>query len=231
MTALLELEDVHAYYGGALILDGVAFSVNPGEAVGLVGRNGAGKTTTLLSIFAVPRVRGTIRVDGTPLSGRRKYEAAARGVSLVPQGRRVFPNLTVMENLALGQASRRAGPWNPKRVLELFPNLERRRSAAGTALSGGEQQMLAIGRSLMSNPKVLLLDEPTEGLAPVVIDELMSVLRKIQETGTALLLVEQNVRVVSQVVQRFVAIRQGRIVSEGRVEELESRAVQELVAL
>ena len=231
MTALLELVDVHAFYGGAMILDGVDLHVDPGEAVGLVGRNGAGKTTTLLSIFAVPRVRGTITVDGVALSGTRKYEAASRGVSLVPQGRRVFPNLSVVENLVLGQASRRGGPWNLASVLELFPNLARRRTAPGTALSGGEQQMLAIGRSLMSNPRVLLLDEPTEGLAPVVIDELVTVLGRIQAAGTALLLVEQNVRVVSQIAQRFVAIRQGRIVSEGAVSELATRAVQELVAL
>jgi branched-chain amino acid transport system ATP-binding protein len=230
MTALLEIKDLSALYGGALVLEGVSLAIDPGETVGLVGRNGAGKTTTLLSIFGVPTVKGHIAIDGVPRD-RRIYRAAAAGVSLVPQGRRIFPNLTVEENMLLGRASGRSGHWTLERVYELFPNLARGAKRRGTALSGGEQQMLAIARALLGEPKLLLLDEPTEGLAPVVIDELVKVLRHIQEQGTALLLVEQHVRMVQQLAQRFVALRKGRLVSEGPVSGLEDRAVQELIAM
>jgi ABC-type branched-subunit amino acid transport system ATPase component len=230
MTAVLELRDVHASYGGALVLDGVSFTVEAGETVGLIGRNGAGKTTTLLSIYNVPTVRGEILVEGRPL-GRHRYEPAARGVSLVPQGKRIFPNLTVEENIQLGLASGRKGDWTIRRLLELFPNLARASGRPGSALSGGEQQMLAIARALMAEPKVLLLDEPTEGLAPVIIDELIRALRVIQEGGTALVLVEQHIHMVQQLAQRFVALGKGRVISEGRVADLETRAVQELIAL
>ena len=230
MTALLELKDVHAAYGGALVLDGVDFKIDAGETVGLIGRNGAGKTTTLLSIFRVPTVRGEILVDGKPL-GKRKYEPASRGISLVPQGKHIFPNLTVEENIMLGRASGREGDWTVDRLKELFPNLGRASGRPGNQLSGGEQQMLAIARALMAEPKVLLLDEPTEGLAPVIIDELISALRVIQEHGTALVLVEQHIRMVQQLASRFVALGKGTIVSQGPVAELESRAVQELIAL
>jgi branched-chain amino acid transport system ATP-binding protein len=230
MTAVLEVKDVHAFYGGAQILEGVNLHVEEGETVGLIGRNGAGKTTTLLAIFGVPTVRGHIAIDGVPRD-RRAYRAAATGVSLVPQGRRIFPNLTVEENILLGQASNRPSPWTLTRLYELFPNLERAAKRRGTALSGGEQQMLAIARSLMSGPKLLLLDEPTEGLAPVVIDELVKVLRLIQEQGTALLLVEQHVRMVEELAQRFVALQKGQVVAEGPVSSIKDRAVQELIAM
>jgi branched-chain amino acid transport system ATP-binding protein len=230
MTALLELKDVHASYGGALVLDGISFKIDAGETVGLIGRNGAGKTTTLLSIYNVPTVRGEILVEGKPL-GKRKYEPAGRGISLVPQGKRIYPNLTVEENIQLGRASGRKGDWTVPRLLELFPNLARASGRPGNALSGGEQQMLAIARALMAEPKVLLLDEPTEGLAPVIIDELIRAFRVIQEQGVALVLVEQHIRMVQQLAQRFVALGKGRVVSAGPVGELESRAVQELIAL
>ena len=230
MTPLLELTDVRASYGGALVLDGVGFHVDAGETIGLVGRNGAGKTTTLLSIYRVPDVTGEILVEGRPL-GRRRYEPASRGISLVPQGKRIFPNLTVAENIELGRASKRRGEWTLERLLELFPNLARAAGRPGNALSGGEQQMLAIARALMAEPKLLLLDEPTEGLAPVIIDELTNALRVIQERGTALVLVEQHIALVQELAQRFVALGKGRVVAQGPVSELETRAVQELVAL
>jgi branched-chain amino acid transport system ATP-binding protein len=230
MTALLELRDVHASYGGALVLDGVSFSIDAGETVGLIGRNGAGKTTTLLSIFRVPTVRGEILIEGTPI-GRRRYEPATRGVSLVPQGKQIFPNLTVEENIELGRASGRKGDWTVPKLLELFPNLGRAAGRPGNQLSGGEQQMLAIARALMAEPQVLLLDEPTEGLAPVIIDELISSFRVIQELGTAIVLVEQHIHMVQELAQRFVALGKGRVVSEGPVSALETRAVQELIAL
>jgi branched-chain amino acid transport system ATP-binding protein len=231
MTPLLELKDVYASYGGALVLDGVSFTVGAGETVGLIGRNGAGKTTTLMSIYSVPTVRGEILIEGAPVGGKHQYEPATRGVSLVPQGKRIYPNLTVEENIMLGRASGRTGDWTVKRLMELFPNLGRASGRPGNQLSGGEQQMLAIARALMAEPKVLLLDEPTEGLAPVIIDELIDALRVIQEHGTALVLVEQHIRMVQMLASRFVALGKGRVVSEGPVSELESRAVQELIAL
>ncbi|MGX6446531.1 ABC transporter ATP-binding protein [Patulibacter sp. S7RM1-6] len=230
MSTLLELRDVRASYAGALVLDGVSLHVDAGETVGIVGRNGAGKTTTLLSIFGVPQVEGTILVDGEPL-GRKGHEPAARGVSLVPQERRIYPNLTVRENVLLGGAAGRSGQWTVERLFELFPNLGRGADRPGDRLSGGEQQMLAIARALMAEPRVLLLDEPTEGLAPVVIDELIEALRVIQDSGTALVLVEQHVRMVETLADRFVALGKGRVVAEGGVDELRSREVQELIAL
>ena len=230
MTALLELKDVHAAYGGARVLDGVDFKIDAGETVGLIGRNGAGKTTTLLSIYSVPTVRGQILIEDKPI-GKRRYEPASRGISLVPQGKHIFPNLTVEENIELGRASGRRGDWTVPKLLELFPNLGRAAGRPGNALSGGEQQMLAIARALMSEPQVLLLDEPTEGLAPVIIDELIAALKVIQEHGTSLVLVEQHIRMVQMLASRFVALGKGRVVSAGPVGELESRAVQELIAL
>ncbi|HET6507910.1 MAG TPA: ABC transporter ATP-binding protein [Baekduia sp.] len=230
MTPLLEIDDISASYGGARVLDGVSLTVEEGETVGLIGRNGAGKSTTLLSIYGVPTVRGEIRVGGKAL-GRRQYEPAARGVSLVPQGKRIYPNLTVEENIMLGKASRRKGAWTVPRLMELFPNLARASGRPGNQLSGGEQQMLAIARALMAEPQVLLLDEPTEGLAPVIIDELNAALRVIQEAGTALVLVEQHIHMVQALATRFVALGKGRVVSQGPVAELQTRAVQELIAL
>jgi branched-chain amino acid transport system ATP-binding protein len=153
------------------------------------------------------------------------------GVSLVPQGKRIFPNLTVEENILLGRASRRTGDWTLESVYDLFPNLERGKSRLGTALSGGEQQMLAIARALMSDPKLLMLDEPTEGLAPVVIDELIVALQKIRDMGTALLLVEQHISMIQKVAHRYIALRKGELVGDGPVEDLNNRDVQEMIAL
>jgi branched-chain amino acid transport system ATP-binding protein len=230
MTALLEIRELDALYGKALVLNGVDLAVEQGETVGLLGRNGAGKTTTLLSIFGVPTVRGHIAIDGVARS-KRTYKAAAAGVSLVPQGRRIFSNLTVEENMLLGRASNRKGRWTLERVYELFPNLSKAAKRRGNALSGGEQQMLAIARALLGEPKLLLLDEPTEGLAPVVIDELVKVLRYIQEQGTSLLLVEQHVRMVEQLASRFVALRKGQVATSGPVSSLEDREVQQIIAM
>jgi len=230
MTAVLEFRHVHASYAGAVVLQDVSFSVGEGEAVGLVGRNGAGKTTALMSVYRVPTVTGEILVDGRPL-GRKLHEPASRGVSLVPQGKRIFGNLTVEENIRLGRASGRKGQWTVDAVFELFPNLAHGAKRPGTALSGGEQQMLAIARALLAEPKLLMLDEPTEGLAPVVIDELVRALGEIRKRGTALLLVEQHVGMIRQLADSFLALRKGELVGGGPVAELESRAVQELIAL
>jgi branched-chain amino acid transport system ATP-binding protein len=227
---LLEFRDVGASYDGAVVLQHVSFAVEEGETLGLVGRNGAGKSTALLSVFGVPAVTGEIAIEGAVLTHKR-YEAAARGVCLVPQGKRIFPNLSVKENLLLGKASKRSGVWTLDAVLDLFPNLARGADRPGTALSGGEQQMLAIGRALMSNPRLLMLDEPTEGLAPVVIDQLVEALRKVQAAGTSLLLVEQKIGMIQQLADRFVALRKGLLVSGGGIADLDRRDVQELIAL
>lgn len=230
MTPVLEFRNVFASYDGATVLQDVSFEINPGETVGLVGRNGAGKSTALLSVYRVPQITGEILIDGNPI-GKRKYQPASWGVSLVPQGKRIFPNLTVEENMLLGRASGRSGQWTVAKLFELFPNLERGKDRLGMSLSGGEQQMLAIARALMAEPKLLMLDEPTEGLAPVIIDELVNVFSTIKSTGTSLLLVEQHISLIQKLADRFLALRQGELVGSGPVSDLEKRETQELIAL
>ncbi|MGW9552129.1 ABC transporter ATP-binding protein [Citricoccus zhacaiensis] len=230
MTALLEFKNVYASYAGAVVLQDVSFSIEEGEFVGLVGRNGAGKSTALHSVYGIPQVTGEILIDGKPIS-RKRYEPAARGISLVPQGKSIFPNLTVEENLLLGRAANRTGDWTVQAVYEIFPNLSRGSKRLGTQLSGGEQQMLAIGRALMATPQLLLLDEPTEGLAPVIVDELVGALQQIHERGTAVLLVEQHIGMIQKLATRFIALRTGELAASGPTEELQSREVQEIIAL
>jgi ABC-type branched-subunit amino acid transport system ATPase component len=230
MSTILEFRNVSASYAGARILQDVSFAIEEGECVGLVGRNGAGKSTTLLSVYGVPQVTGEILVAGEPLKGG-SHVPTSRGVSLVPQGKRIFGNLTVEENILLGRASKRSGSWTLAAVYELFPNLARGKSRPGTSLSGGEQQMLAIARSLMSEPALLMLDEPTEGLAPVIIDAIIEALKEIRARGAALLLVEQHIAMIQKVADRYLALRSGQLVGEGPVSQLEDRAVQELIAL
>ncbi|KRF21132.1 hypothetical protein ASG90_01620 [Nocardioides sp. Soil797] len=229
-SPVLEFRDVSAAYGGAVILQEISFAIEEGETVGLVGRNGAGKSTTLMSVYGVPTVTGEILVSGKALGGRA-HVPTSRGVSLVPQGKRIFSNLTVEENLLLGRASGRKGTWTPDAVYELFPNLARGKKRSGTSLSGGEQQMLAIGRALMAEPALLMLDEPTEGLAPVIIDAIIEALKEIRSRGTALLLVEQHIGMIQKLADRYLALRSGRLVGDGPVSQLEDRAVQELIAL
>lgn len=229
-SPVLEFVDVSASYGGAVILQEISFAIEEGETVGLVGRNGAGKSTTLMSVYGIPTVTGQIRVAGTSVSGR-PHVPTSRGVSLVPQGKRIFSNLSVEENILLGRASRRRGSWTPDAIYELFPNLGRGRKRPGTSLSGGEQQMLAIGRALMAEPALLMLDEPTEGLAPVIIDAIIEALKEIRSRGTALLLVEQHIAMIQKLADRYLALRSGRLVGEGPVSQLGDRAVQEMIAL
>lgn len=229
-SPVLEFRDVSAAYGGAVILQEISFAIDEGETVGLVGRNGAGKSTTLMSVYGVPTVKGEILVDGKLVSGRA-HVPTSRGVSLVPQGKRIFSNLTVEENLMLGRASGRKGTWTLPAIYELFPNLARGKKRSGTSLSGGEQQMLAIGRALMAEPALLMLDEPTEGLAPVIIDAIIEALKEIRSRGTALLLVEQHIGMIQKLADRYLALRSGRLVGDGPVSQLEDREVQELIAL
>lgn len=230
MSTLLEFENVYASYAGAAVLQDVSFRIDEGEFVGLVGRNGAGKSTTLQSVYGIPEVRGTIRIDGKPIS-RKRYAPAGLGVSLVPQDKGIFPNLSVEENLLLGRAAGRRNDWRLESIYDLFPNLGRGSKRPGTALSGGEQQMLAIGRALMAGPRMLLLDEPTEGLAPVIVDQLTDALREIHRRGVAILLVEQHIGMIQKLTSRFLALRTGELAAEGTVDMLHDREVQEIIAL
>lgn len=220
MNGALEVRDVHAYYGNSHVLQGVDLDVGRGEAVTILGRNGAGKTTTISAIvgFIRPR-RGHVRVLGRDVTGWAPHQIARAGIALVPQGRRVFGDLTVRENLTL-TARRGDGGWDLGRVLELFPGLARRLDSLGDQLSGGEQQMLAIGRALMRDPEVLLLDEPSEGLAPKLVDEIRKALLHLRESGLSLLLVEQNLALATAVGQRIYVMNKGTVVFTGTPAEL-----------
>jgi len=217
---LLELEKVDAFYGAAHVLHALDLAVAPGERVALIGRNGVGKTTVVNALLGIAAMRGgRMAVAGRALRRPRPYEAAQRGVAVVPQGRRIVANLTVEENLQLGAAPRRKGPWNLAEIYRLFPILQERANTRGTALSGGQQQMLAVGRALMANPALILLDEPTEGLAPVIVDQLAVIFRRVAAQGTALLLIEQNMSLVTRVAQRYCAMAKGAVIAQGPVED------------
>jgi branched-chain amino acid transport system ATP-binding protein len=218
MNELLRLTDVDAYYGAAHVLHGLDLHVNPGERVGLIGRNGVGKTTVVNTILGLAQLKsGQVRIGGQVLRRPRTYEAAQQGVAVVPQGRRIVANLTVEENLRLGAATGRKGPWTVPEIYKLFPILKERAHTPGTALSGGQQQMLAVGRALMANPSLILLDEPTEGLAPVIVDQLADIFNRVAQQGTALLLIEQNMSLVVRVARRYLAMAKGSIVARGEV--------------
>ncbi|HEV2250327.1 MAG TPA: ABC transporter ATP-binding protein, partial [Candidatus Limnocylindria bacterium] len=216
----LEVRGLHAYYGESHVLQGVDLDVADGEAVSLVGRNGAGKTTTIAAIMGLIRPRaGSVRVGTIEVAGRPAHRIARAGVALVPQGRRIFAELSVRENLLLA-ARPVAGGWDERRVLELFPPLARRLANRGDELSGGEQQMLAIGRALMRNPGVLLLDEPSEGLAPKLVADVGEALRSLRGAGLAILLVEQNLALATRVGERLYVMNKGSIVFAGTAAEL-----------
>ncbi|TXT36397.1 MAG: ABC transporter-like protein [Comamonadaceae bacterium] len=219
MTALLKLDKVNAFYGAAHILYDLDLTVNAGERVALIGRNGVGKTTVVNTILGLATLRGgQIHLGAYALQKPRTYMAAQHGVVVVPQGRRIVANLSVEENLLLGAATGRKGPWTVPEIYKLFPILQERAHTPGTALSGGQQQMLAVGRALMANPSLILLDEPTEGLAPVIVDQLADIFNKVADQGTALLLIEQNMSLVVRVAQRYCAMAKGAVVAQGAVE-------------
>ena len=219
MTAALAVRDLHAYYGDSHVLQGISLDVSEGECVAILGRNGAGKTTAISAMVGFIRARGSVTVHGTEVGGQPPHRVARAGVSLVPQGRRVFGDLTVRENLVL-TAKERSGGWDLARVLALFPSLARRIGSFGDQLSGGEQQMLAIGRALMRNPRVLLLDEPSEGLAPQVVAEVGDALAVLRQGGFAILLVEQNLALATRVAQRVHVMNKGTFVFGGTVDQL-----------
>lgn len=208
---ILDVDNLHAHYGKSHVLQGVCFTVGNGELVTLLGRNGAGKTTTLKSIAGVVApTQGRVAFAGKPLQGQASHVIARQGVCLVPEHRGIFKLLTVEENLMLGL--RKSSPWQLDDVYRIFPRLKERRRNGGGQLSGGEQQMLAIGRALMNDPKLLMLDEPVEGLAPVIVEEIVAQLKTIKAAGVAILLVEQNLEVCTQLADRHCILEQGRIV-------------------
>jgi branched-chain amino acid transport system ATP-binding protein len=209
---LLEVRDLHAWYGESHVLHGVDFEIRAGETVTLLGRNGAGKTTTLKSIMGiVGRRRGSARLEGRELIGLPSNQIARLGLAFCPEERGIFANLTVEENLLLPPAVR-AGGLGVDKIFELFPNLRERLRAGGTTLSGGEQQMLAIGRILRTGARLLLLDEPTEGLAPVIVQQIGATLRRLKHEGFTVLLVEQNFRFAATVADRHYVMEHGRVV-------------------
>jgi branched-chain amino acid transport system ATP-binding protein len=211
----LAVQGLHAYYGESHVLQGIDLEVLPGEAVSLIGRNGAGKTTTIAAIAGFLRPRGgSVVVSGVDLTGAPPHRVARAGVALVPQGRRIFGDLSVGENIAVAVRPRANG-WDEAQVMELFPSLARRRAVRGDLLSGGEQQMLAIARALVRNPTVLLLDEPSEGLAPKLVEQVGDVLLRLRATGLAILLVEQNLGLATRVGQRVLVMNKGTIVFAG----------------
>jgi len=221
--SLLSVDAIHTYYGEAHILQGVSLSVGEGEVVTMIGRNGAGKTTTLLSIMGIaPARRGVVRLGGQDITRLATHEIVQRGIGWVPEERRVLPNLTVLENLRLGMmaVARAGGEQRLEEALAYFPRLRERLEQKGRFLSGGEQQMLAIARGLVARPRIMLVDEPTEGLAPLLVQSLTEILREINKRGTTILLVEQTLEVAMALSHRLYVMDQGRIQFEGTPDAL-----------
>jgi branched-chain amino acid transport system ATP-binding protein len=223
---LVEATGLHTYYGSSHVLHGVDFSVGRGETVALMGRNGMGKTTLLRSLLGLtPPARGRVAIDGRDMTRARPHQIAREGIALVPEGRGIFPNLSVREHLVMAARPGRGGrrDWTLERVLETFPRLAERLEHGGAQLSGGEQQMLTIGRALMTNPALLILDEATEGLAPIISREIWAILRKIRATGIAAVIVDKNHAAVTAVADRAVILVKGRVVFADTAAALRAR--------
>lgn len=222
MTELLTVDDIHTYYGQSHILQGVSLGVGRGRLVGLLGRNGAGKSTLLRSVMGIAAPRaGRILFDGADIARYAPHRVARRGIAYVPETRGIFPSLTVLENLTLAASRARNGPgWNLERIRRRFPRLWERRHNGGGQLSGGEQQLLSIARALMQNPRLLVLDEPTEGLAPVVVEEIADTLRQLRDDGMTLLLVEQNYPFATALADSLYVLGKGRIRWQGSASAL-----------
>ena len=220
---VVEARGLHTYYGSSHILHGVDLTIGAGQSVSLMGRNGMGKTTTIRSILGLtPPRRGTVAIHGHDMTGAKPYRIARQGIGVVPEGRGIFPTLSVRENLVMAARPARNGreDWTLTQVLELFPRLAERITNMGNQLSGGEQQMLSIGRALMTNPSLLILDEATEGLAPIVRKELWKVIRQICATGIATLIVDKDVNKLVSISDRSVILAKGRVVFSGASSEL-----------
>jgi len=222
---MLTVSNLAAGYGPAQVLFDVTFSVGAGEVVTLLGRNGMGKTTTIRTVMGLlPARGGSAQFEGTALLGRPPYRVAQQGIGLVPEGRMIFPTLSVEENLVATAASRFSDAWTLPRVYEFFPRLAERRGNMGNQLSGGEQQMLAIGRALMTNPKLLILDEATEGLAPLIRTEIWACLDRLKREGQAILLVDKHLDALTRIADRHVVIEKGHVVWTGTSVELKADA-------
>jgi branched-chain amino acid transport system ATP-binding protein len=218
---ILELAGVETCYGLSQVLFGVSFAIGAGEMVTLMGRNGMGKTTTVRSIMGLTPARaGAIRFLGNEIRGLAPYKVAQRGIGLVPEGRQIFPNLSVRENLLATAVKRNGGDWSLARIYDLFPRLAERDTSMGNQLSGGEQQMLAIGRALMTNPRLLILDEATEGLAPLIRAEIWRCLASLKRSGLSVLVIDKNVGALLRVADRHFLIERGRVVWKGSSQEL-----------
>ena len=219
--AMLEVRDLHAYYGKSHILQGVSFSVHEGEIVSLLGRNGVGRSTTIKTIMGQVRPQGSIRFRSREIAGLRPHEIARLGLGYVPEERAIFPGLTVRQNLALGMKGRHeTGRWTMRDMFELFPRLAERVDTPGGVLSGGEQQMLTICRTLMGDPELIMIDEPTEGLAPQVVEQVARLLTEIAARGVSILLVEQKLTIALDISRRLYVMGHGRIVFEGTPADL-----------
>jgi len=219
--AMLEVQDIHTYYGDAYVLQGVSLELQQGQILGLLGRNGVGKTTLVNSIVGfTPPSRGTVLFKGVNITRMSSFETVRRGMGLVPQGRRVFPSLSVEENLRVAARGFSRHGWSLSRVYTLFPRLEERRDQRAKTLSGGEQQMLAIGRGLMTNPDCLIMDEPSEGLAPIIIQGVWAAIARLKEEGLSILLVEQNASLALKVVDYVHVMGKGQVVYSAQPDEL-----------
>jgi branched-chain amino acid transport system ATP-binding protein len=218
-SPLFEVSDLHGYYGSAHVLQGVSFSM-AAEPVALIGRNGMGKSTLCAAIVGLlEKASGSVKLEGRELMGKAAYKIAGAGIGFVPQGRRLFQSLTVDEHFQIVGASSGAA-WTPARVYELFPRLAERKNVSGTSLSGGEQQMLAIGRALLTNPKLLIMDEPSEGLAPTIVEGLIQTIKDLAAAGMGLLVVEQNLGVATSLAERQLVMVAGEIATETTAEAL-----------
>jgi branched-chain amino acid transport system ATP-binding protein len=231
VSEALSLTDVHTFYGESHILHGVSFSLLPGGVLALLGRNGAGKTTCISTIIGFLKPRGgEIRLFGDSIKGLSPERISHLGIGLVPQGRRIFPSLTVRENLIVAQQreSTTSKPWNVERIYTMFPRLRERHGQIAGTLSGGELQMLAIGRALMGNPRVLLLDEPSEGLAPLIVAEVGRTIKRLKDEGQSIVLVEQNLQLALEVADQAVILNTGRCVFSGNASDVSKN--EELIA-
>jgi len=217
----MQVVGLEAFYGDAQALFGIDFELHAGELVAIIGANGAGKSTFLKCLSGLVKApRGAIRFDGRPIGGLPPGEIVRQGLALVPEGRRLFPSLSVEENLLMGATARRTGPWQLPRLYAMFPILEQKKAQPSTSLSGGQQQMVAIGRALMSNPTVLLCDELSLGLAPIIIKEIYDAMPAITAEGMSVVIVEQDVSVAQRVAQRVYCFQEGRVSLQGRSDEL-----------
>jgi branched-chain amino acid transport system ATP-binding protein len=228
---MLQVKDLHTYYGESHILHNVSLNVKKGKVSVLLGRNGMGKTTTIHSIMGiVPPKRGVILFKNIEIQSKPSYQVAKQGIALVPQGRRIFPNLTVKENLTITYRPKQNG-WTLEKIYEMFPRLKERESSMGGTLSGGEQQMLSIGRALLTQPELLLLDEPSEGLSPLMVKEVMEIIKQLKNEGLSMLLVEQNLAMALHLADHIYILNKGSVVFNGTRNELTDEIKSKYLAL